>query len=185
MNPKPAILVIDMLNEFVTGELAFEMTANVIPNLQRLLAAAREAGIPIIYAKDAHLPSDPEIAIWGEHAMAGSPGADVIPELAPQQGDYQVPSRTYSAFHETDMDSVLQSLDVDSVILTGIHTHICVQHSAADAFFRGYRIEVVDDCVDAFTQEEHQRGLAYVEKMYGAKLVHTEELLATWREDAA
>ncbi len=178
MNPKPAILVIDMLNEFVTGELAFEMAANVIPNLQRLLAAAREAGIPIIYANDAHLPSDPEMAIWGEHAMAGTPGAEVIPELAPQEGDYQVPSRTYSAFHDTDMDSLLQSLDVESVVLTGIHTHICVQHSVADAFFRGYQIEVVDDCVDAFTQEEHQRGLAYVEKMYGAKLVRTDELLA-------
>ncbi|MCH7825956.1 MAG: cysteine hydrolase [Acidobacteria bacterium] len=185
MNPKPAILVIDMLNEFVTGELAFEMTANVIPNLQRLLAAARQAGIPIIYANDAHLPSDPEIAIWGEHAMAGTPGAEVIPELAPQEGDHQVPSRTYSAFHDTDMDSLLQSLDVDSVIFTGIHTHICVQHSAGDAFFRGYRIEVVDDCVDAFTHEEHQRGLAYVEEMYGAKLVHTDELLARFSQRVA
>lgn len=185
MNPKPAILVIDMLNEFVTGELAFEMTATVIPNLQRLLAAAREAGIPIIYANDAHLATDPEIAIWGEHAMAGTHGAEVIPELAPQEGDYQVRSRTYSAFHDTDMDSLLQSLGVDSLIFAGIHTHICVQHSAADAFFRGYRIAVVDDCVDAFSPEEHQRGLAYVEKMYGAKLVHTDELLAVWRETAA
>jgi len=126
MNPKPAILVIDMLNEFVTGELAFEMTATVIPNLQRLLAAAREAGIPIIYANDAHLATDPEIAIWGEHAMAGTPGAEVIPELAPQEGDYQVRSRTYSAFHDTDMDSLLQSLGVDSLICYvqfGGHSH--------------------------------------------------------------
>lgn len=185
MDPKPAILVIDMLNEFVTGELAFEMSAHVIPNLRRLLAGARAAGIPIIYASDAHLPTDPEIAIWGEHAMAGTHGAAVIPELAPREGDHQVASRTYSAFHDTDMDSLLQSLDVDSVIFTGIHTHICVQHSAADAFFCGYRIEVVDDCVDAFTGEEHQQGLAYIQKMYGAKLVHTDELLAAWREAAA
>ena len=182
---KQAILVIDMLNEFVTGELGFELRTNVIPNLQRLLRGAREVGIPIVYACDAHEPADPEIAIWGEHAMAGTPGAEVIAELAPQDGDHRVPSRTYSAFHDTDLDALLRNLGVDGVILTGIHTHICVQHSAADAFFRGYQIDVVEDGVDAFSPEENRQGLAYVEKMYGARLVATDEILAGWKEAAA
>lgn len=185
MHPKPALLVIDMLNEFVSGGLGFELAPRVIPNLQRLLGAAREAGIPVVYACDAHQPSDPEMAIWGEHAMEGTPGAEVIPELAPQEGDHRVPSRTYSAFHNTGLDALLRSLDVDHVVLTGIHTHICVQHTAADAFFDGYAVEVVEDCVDAFSPEEHQQGLDYLQKMYGARLVCADELLATWKEAAA
>lgn len=185
MKSHQAILVIDMLNDFITGELKCERAENIIPNLQRLLAGARQAGVPVIYSGDAHLPSDFELNVWGEHAMAGTEGAQVIPELAPQDGDYEVPKRTYSAFHETGLESLLRSLDVDTVVITGIHTNICDRHTTADAFFRGFHAEVVTDGVDAFTAEEHQQGLEYLEKVYGARLASTDELLSEWNEAAA
>ena len=185
MQARQAVIVIDMLNDFVHGELRCDRADNIIPNLQRLLAGARQAGVPVIYGNDAHLPADFELKVWGEHAMAGTEGARVIPELEPEDGDYQIPKRTYSAFHETGMDSLLRGLGVDTVVITGMHTHICDRHTTADAFFRGFDIEVVVDGVDSFTEEEHTSGLDYLEKIYGARLVSTDELLSEWNQAAA
>ncbi|MFQ5743248.1 MAG: cysteine hydrolase family protein [Acidobacteriota bacterium] len=182
MSSKQAVLVIDMLNDFITGELKCERAGKIVPVLQRLLAAARAAGVPVTYCCDAHLPADFELRVWGQHAMADTPGAEVIPELKPQAGDYRLPKRTYSAFHETGLEALLRGLDVDTVLVTGIHTNICDRHTCADAFFRGFKIIVVTDGTEAFTAVEQEAGLAYLEKMYGATLMSTDNLLAEWRE---
>lgn len=179
---KTALLVTDMLNDFVHGSLKCERAGTLIPVLQPLIAAARDAGVPVIYSNDAHLPVDVEMEVWGEHAMADTEGAQVIPELEPQPGDYQVTKRAYSAFHETGLDSVLRGLGVDRVLITGVHTHICGLHTAADAFFRGYRVGVVTDATEAFTAEDRTRGLEYIEKIYGAELVTSEQLIGEWQE---
>jgi len=185
MSGNSALIVTDMLNDFVHGNLKCERALPLIPVLQELVAAARNAGVPVIYTNDAHLPVDVEIGVWGEHAMAGSEGAQVIPELAPHDGDFQIPKRTYSAFHDTGLDSLLRGLGVDRVLLTGVHTHICGMHTAADAFFRGFKVVVITDAINAFSAEDHARGLAYIEEMYGADLVSSDEVLAEWKEAAA
>jgi len=178
---KQAILVIDMLNDFVTGSLKCDRAPRIVPVLDRLLTAARTQDIPVCYCGDAHLPMDFELRVWGEHAMAGTEAAEVIPELTPAPGDHVIPKRTYSAFHETGLDSVLRGLGVDTVVITGLHTSICDRHTAADAFFRGYQVVIVSDGVDAFTQEEHEQALAYLEKVYGARLVSADALITEWR----
>jgi len=180
----PAVLVIDMLNDFVTGKLRCERADRIVPRLERLLEGARTSGIPVVYSGDAHLPEDFELRVWGEHAMAGTEGAEVIPELAPRDGDHEIPKRTYSAFHETGLDPLLRGLGVDTVVVTGLHTDICDRHTTADAFFRGYRVIVVTDGTEAFSEEEHEGGLAYLEKVYGAELRTTDELLEQWEESA-
>ena len=81
----PAILVVDMLNDFVTGAIGCDRARAIVPATARLLAAAREKGVPVIYCNDCHLPGiDRELQIWGDHAIKGTPGAEVIPELTPQ-----------------------------------------------------------------------------------------------------
>ena len=78
----PAILVVDMLNDFVTGALGCDRGKAIVPATAELLDAAREAGIPVIFCNDAHIPGiDRELKIWGDHAIAGTEGAQVIPEL--------------------------------------------------------------------------------------------------------
>ena len=59
---------------------------------------------------------------------------------------------------------------VKTIILTGLHTNMCVRHTAADAFFRGYKIVVAEDGVEAFTKEDHEQGLAYLKNVYNAKI---------------
>jgi nicotinamidase-related amidase len=69
-----ALIVIDMLEDFVTGKLANPRAATIIEPLQRLIAHARTHGWIVVFSNDAHQPGDPELAVWGEHAMARRPG---------------------------------------------------------------------------------------------------------------
>ena len=178
MSAKKAVIIIDMLNDFVTGNLKCERAQRIIPNLKRLIEEARRKGVPVIYANDSHLKEDFEVVRrWGKHALKGTPGAQVIPELKPAEKDYIVEKRTYSAFFETGLDLLLRSLGVDTVILGGLHTHICVRHTAADAFFRGYKIIVAKDGVETFTEKDHEEGLRYLEFVYGAEIKTVDEII--------
>lgn len=177
------VIIVDMLNDFVTGELKCERIKHIIPNLKRLVAAAHKSNVPVIYSNDAHYPQDSEVVQkWGNHAMKGTKGAEVIPELKPSAKDYIVEKRTYSGFYETGMDQLLRDLfkgnGEKTVILAGVHTHICIRHLSADAFFRGYRIIIAKDGVEAFSQEDHEYGLKYLQEVYNARLMTTDEIIA-------
>lgn len=174
-----AILVVDMLNDFVTGALKCDRGLAIVPNVARLLRGARGAGVPVIFCNDAHLKGiDHELKLWGDHAIAGTPGAEVIPELELCDSDYVVPKRRYSGFFHTDLDLLLQELDVGTVIMTGLHTHMCVRHTSADAYQLGYQVVVASDATDAFTEEDYQSGLRYLKEVYGAEITDVDALLA-------
>jgi nicotinamidase-related amidase len=178
-----AVLVIDMLNDFVTGKLKCERAQAIIPNIKRLLEAARAKGYPVVFSNDAHRPEgDKEFEIWGPHAIVGTKGAQVIPELPVQQKDYVVPKRRYSGFQGTDLDMFLQENGVDEVVLTGLHTNICVRHTSADAFYNNYKVTVPEDAVGAFTEKDQTEGLAYLKQVYGAQLCTTEQLVQEWQK---
>jgi nicotinamidase-related amidase len=176
------VILIDMLNDFVTGDLKCERAMRIIPKLKKLVEAARKCNVPVIYSNDAHYPQDAEVVHkWGKHAIKGTKGAEVIPELKPTAKDYIVEKRTYSGFYETGLDPLLRSLykgeGVKTVILGGLHTHMCVRHTSADAFFRGYKIIIAKDGVEAFTKEDHEQGLKYLEYVYNAKIMTVDEII--------
>ena len=178
-----AVILVDMLNDFVTGSLKCDRAQHIIPNLKRLVEAARLNGVAVVYSNDAHYPQDHEVvARWGSHAIKGTEGAEVVPELKPKAEDYVVDKRTYSGFYETGLDPLLRSLGVKTVVLTGLHTNMCVRHTAADAFFRGYKIVVATDSVEAFTQEDQESGLKYLEYVYNAELKTTDEIIKEFRK---
>jgi len=166
---KAAVLVVDMLKDFVKPEfIPRSRISGTIDAIKRLLDRARAKGVPVVYVCDSHLPDDGEFKIWPRHAVQGTEGAEVIEELKPREGDYIVKKRRYSGFYGTDLDLLLRELGVDTVIIVGVATHICVLHTAADAYFRGYRVFVPRDCVNAPTDEENDWGLRYIQRMYGA-----------------
>lgn len=167
----------DVQNDFVTGPLKVKRAVNLLAPLQRLVVAARKNNVPVVFIVDAHYPQDVEVLQkWGIHAIKGTFGAEVIPELKPDlTKDYVVEKRTYSGFYETGLDPLLRSLyggeGVKTLVLTGLHTHMCVRHTAADAFFRGYQIIVAEDGVEAFNAEEQEQALKYLEYVYNAKIM--------------
>jgi nicotinamidase-related amidase len=177
-----ALIVIDMLNDFVTGSLRTERANHIIPNIKKLIAAAHKLRVPVIYVNDAHLPIDEEVVTrWGKHAIRGTKGAQVIPELKPTKQDYVLEKRTYSSFYETGLDSLLRALHkgegTQILILTGLHTNICIRHTSADAFFRGYKILIPQDAVEALTQQDQQQGLKYLKDIYNAKITTTDKTI--------
>ena len=176
---KPAILVVDMLNDFVYGALTCERGKAIVPATAKLLNAAREKGVPVIFCNDAHIKDiDRELALWGDHAIAGTPGAEVIPELGLSERDYVVPKRRYSGFFQTDLDILLRELGVKTLIMTGLHTHMCVRHTSADAYSLGYDVVVAKEATDSFTEEDYISGLAYLKTCYGADAYTNEEVIA-------
>ncbi len=174
---KTAVLVVDMLNDFVTGSLKCDRGLAIIKPTSELLDEARKANIPVIFCNDAHIKGiDKELELWGDHALAGTVGAEVIPELKVSDKDYIVPKRRYSGFFQTDLDLLLRELGVKTVILTGLHTHMCVRHTAADAYQLGYQVAVAIEATDSFTQEDYDNGLKYLKEVYGAELYTNKEL---------
>lgn len=177
-----ALIVIDMLNDFVTGVLANEADANaIVPNIRRLIDHAR--GNPdwlVVYSNDAHRADDREIGIWGKHAMAGTRGADVVDALAPVGAEREIvsPKRFYGAFDETGLGEILKDYGVTEVVLTGQHTHCCVRHSAYGAFTRGLGIKVPSDAVCVFPGVDGETALDYLKTIYGAEITQTEAVLA-------
>ncbi len=182
-NSKTAILVVDMLNDFVTGALKCERGIAIVPKTAKLLDEARKNGVKVIFCNDAHLKGiDHEFKIWGEHAIAGTKGAEVIPELNLCDKDYVVPKRRYSGFFHTDLDLLLRELNIDTVIMTGLHTHMCVRHTAADAFSLGYDIVVAADATDSFTREDYEAGINYLKTVYGATVYSVDELCELFKK---
>lgn len=180
---RPAIIVIDMLEEFVHGRLKSPDAEKIVPVIKTIIDKARQKRIPIIYVADHHFPTDHELHIWGEHALTGSSEAVIVEELKPTSNDYVLYKRSYSGFRDTGLDMLLRDLNIDTVILTGIHTHICVLHTAWDAFYYGYNIYVVKDAVAAFSREDHEYALKYMEKVYGAKIISSNELIKFLEEN--
>lgn len=176
---KYAIIVVDMLNDFVTGSLGCERGVAIVPDLAKLIKVSREKGVPVIYSNDSHLKGiDHELKLWGDHAIRGTEGAEVIPELEPKEMDYIVPKRRYSGFYKTDMELLLQELGVDTVVITGLHAHMCCRHTTADAYYLGYDIVVPRETTNSFTEEDYLGGLKYLEEVYGADICDLDELLA-------
>jgi len=174
-------VIVDMVNDFVTGKLPCPRAERIIPNIRRLADAARRAQVPVIYVNDAHLPSDFELKIWGPHSMKGTEGAAIIPRLASRTGDTILDKQTYSAFFETPLDSLLRSLGVGDIVIAGLHTNICARHTSADAFFRGYHPVIPEDGVESFTDAAHQDGLEYIKTNYLGEITAADEVVRRWK----
>lgn len=176
------ILVIDMLYDFIHGELGSTNVKKIIPNINSLLEFARNANIPILFCNDSHDSTDRQLEIWGPHAMKGTKGSQVIPELKIQPNDYIVLKNTYSAFYKTDLKKILDSLysgkGVKSIIFTGIHTDICIQHSVYDAFLSGYNIIIAEDGVSSLNIKKHNEGINYMKSNYSIQIQTIEKLLS-------
>lgn len=175
-----AILVIDMLNDFIKpgGKMVLDTGKIIIEPSRRLLEKARKDKIPIVYVNDAHRPGlreDGEFKKRAEHCIEGTWGAEVIEELKPQQGDFIVKKRRFSGFYETDLDLTLKDLKVDTVITIGVVTNICVRSTIHDAFFRGYKVFVPRDCVMATGEREQQSSLYDIDTHFGE--VTTSEII--------
>ena len=177
---KIALIVVDVLNEALTGVFACERINNIVKPVKTMVEFARKKGIPIIYTNDAHLEGvDKELWLWGKHSMKGTKGAEVISEIAPQEKDFVIPKRRYNAFFQTDLQLLLTELGVDTVIVVGLLAHICVINTVAEAYFWGYKIYVPADCTDSASIKDYEYVIDYMSKIYAADVTRSKELIET------
>src|SRR5262245_62092973 len=176
-----ALVIVDMLEDFVDGSLANPRAQRIVEPLRRLLDHARENGWVVVFSTDGPHPDGPGLRIWGPHAMAGDPGAEVIDALEPHPSERELvsPKRSYGAFDATGLDEQLKALGVDEVVVTGQHTHICVRHTSYGALIRGYEVTVPRDAVCAFEGVDEDEALEYLRSVYGARITTVAELLAS------
>jgi|SRR6185436_3476182 len=159
---RAALLLIDVIND-----LAFpgseELVAQAIPMARRLRALkrrARRAGIPSIYINDNFGKWRSDFRTLVAHCVRDNvPGRAVAKLLKPTRDDYFVLKPKHSAFYLTTLDLLLRSLNVRTVILTGIAGNNCVLFSANDAYMRDLRLVVPSDCIVSNTPEENDYAL--------------------------
>ncbi|MFI6996838.1 cysteine hydrolase family protein [Nocardia sp. NPDC050175] len=181
-----ALLVIDMQRDFLLSGGFGESLGNdvallrtVIDPLARLMAAARAAGIPVIHTREGHLPDlsdcppaklergNPTQRIgdpgrFGRILIRGEYGHDIIDELAPLAGEVVIDKPGKGAFYATDLAAVLQQNSIETLLVTGVTTEVCVHTTVREANDRGYRCLVVSDCVGSYFPEFQRVGLAMI-----------------------
>ena len=188
-----AVVVIDMANDFVFaggviadagGPEYQERAQQIVAPLARLLTAARRADIPVVYATDAHTPTDSELRKWPPHSMAGTWNAEIVQGVAPQPGDVVIGKQTYSPFLTAAFDQELKRRGITRLYVTGLHTDCCARHTSGDAFQRGYDLVWVTDALQAFTDEAHRAGLEYFKAWYATdperQLRTVDQIIAEW-----
>lgn len=169
---KEALLVIDMLNDFVKEGAPLEVSQarKILPPLKKEIEKARKNKEPIIYICDAHRPQDKEFERWPPHAILGTPGQKVVEEISPRKGDFVVYKRRFSGFSGTELDLLLRELGVEKLKIAGILTNICVFLTSIDALNLGYEVEILKDCVASTSPRFHNFALEELEEVFKIKL---------------
>jgi ureidoacrylate peracid hydrolase len=195
---KKALVVVDMQNGFLkpdgfmanAGLNIDQCIAAVAPN-QKVIAACRDAKIPVIFTrytlrpdyKDAGLLGAIYPALKESSAMVvGTRDWEIIDELAPMSDDIIVDKQRYSAFYNTNLEVTLRALDVTLLVVTGVTTNICVESTVRDAFFRDFKVTVLEDCVGAVDEMMQQGPLHSFRYGFGDVMKSDEFIAAVKRE---
>lgn len=176
---RTAIVVIDMLNDFVrdNGALVVPGAKDLIPNQAKVLEECVQSGLTVMYLTDNHEPDDDEFDKWPPHAVVGTWGSEIVDELRPEGRSHVIPKRRYSGFFGTDFDLRLRENDIKTIVLMGVLTDICVMYTSADASARGYDVVVLSDATASTSQDAHRFALEHMEKVHGSTIIKTSELL--------
>lgn len=168
-----------MLNDFIDekGALLCKNGQRIVPKIRELVDFAHDQNIQVVHVQEAHRKNDRDFRVRPVHAIKGTWGSEFIPELQPEEdkGDYVVQKRRHSAFSYTDFDLFLREEEIDTVVLTGVWTNVCVRSTASDALYHGYNVICISDATDSQTDEMHVSGLRDID-IFG-DIMSTEEYI--------
>jgi nicotinamidase-related amidase len=171
---RTAVVCIDFQAGVFTGDcaLSYVGTTAVLLKAKQVLAAARVAKVPIVHVQEVHRQ---EMVDFGRELDGAEPvhcletweSTQFHPELAPIAGEFTICKRRYSSFFATDLEILLRGLKVDTLVLMGSMTNVCVHYTAADAHQRDYHFHVIEDCCIGSDWEAHAaalKAMAYLQK---------------------
>src|SRR5271165_3859140 len=188
---RTALVIIDMQRDFLEPGGFGAALGNDVARLHaavgpcgKVLAAARKSGLLIIHTREGHRPDlsdapphkvdrgDPAMRIgapgpMGRILVRGEPGHDIIPELYPAKGEPVIDKPGKGAFYQTDLDLMLRNRGIDTLMVCGVTTEVCVNTTVREANDRGYRCIVLSDCCGSYFPHFHEAGLAMIKAQGG------------------
>ncbi len=189
------LLVVDVQNDFVSPRGSCAQRGDdvgaaqaMIPRLIRLIEEARRVSLPVIYVRTTHSEWT-DTPSWTyrksqEKALntcrEGSWGAEFYNGISPLPQERVVIKHRYSAFINTDLNTVLKAKEIQSVLVTGVATNVCVETTARDAYMFDYYVTMVEDCVAAYDPKLHENTLENMRRHFGL-VASSEEITETWR----
>jgi ureidoacrylate peracid hydrolase len=197
-----ALVVIDMQNDFCaeggmmhSEGLDLGRVQEVATNLPRLIDAARAAGVFVVFVRNVYSsPTNHYLSpSWLEQAerrrkgsyterevcAADSWNGDFYGDIRPLDSEPIVTKHRFSAFHNTDLDTILRAHDVKTVVATGVATNVCVETSVRDAFVRDYYVLTVEDGTATYSADEHDHALKTIDRYFG-EVVTIDQLVKLW-----
>lgn len=185
-----ALLVIDvqrgeLMDGRETGIPVMPGAAERHARIRRLVDAAREAGTPVVFVQEVHKPAGVDFGreldgAEGPHCIEGHPATELAEGLEPRLDEYLIRKRRYSAFFATELDLVLRSHGIETVVLLGGLTDVCVHYTFADAHQLDYRCKVVVDATGGSSIEAHEASLRAMRYLQRDSLTDTDEVLAAF-----
>jgi nicotinamidase-related amidase len=188
---KTALVIIDMQRDFLEPGGFGAALGNDVSRLQRavppcrnVLTAARRVGMLVIHTREGHRPDlsdapplkvergDPAMRIgapgpMGRILVRGEPGHDIIPELYPVEGEPVIDKPGKGAFYQTDLEIMLRNRSIETLLVCGVTTEVCVNTTVREANDRGFRCVVLADCCASYFPEFHDAGLAMIKAQGG------------------
>lgn len=189
---RTALIIIDMQNDFCSpggfGEKLgndISLTRDIVPVIQQLLNTARNGGLLIIHTREGHLPdlSDcpssklersrkqgagiGDVGPMGRILIRGELGHGIIPELTPIAGEIIIDKPGKGAFYKTNLEHILEQNDIESLLICGVTTHVCVHSTLREANDRGFRCLVLEDATAAFDPADQQAAIHMVRQQGG------------------
>jgi nicotinamidase-related amidase len=184
---QPVLLSVDIQRGYgmTAEEMGIELMggqAAMIANAERIVAAARAAGVPIVFFQEAHRRDGVDFGREldgneGVHCLEGDLGTEYWPTLTPGPGEYGIAKRRYSCFFGTDLQILLRGLNASTIILMGGLTDVCIHYTFADGHQHDYRMRVITDCVIGSSQARHDASLSAMEYLQHGAGRTTAELI--------
>jgi ureidoacrylate peracid hydrolase len=196
-----ALIVIDVQHDFCSerGAMAerfgFDMKEirEAVPRLNAFVEECRAAGVFVVWVREVFADSrmhPNQKALWGAGddiwlIREDGDGIDWYEDVVgPGPGEPVITKWQYDAFEDTELDLLLKSRGIETLLMTGFTTNVCVETTARHGYIKGYYIALVEDCAGAPTPEEHRSGVFNIGTYFG-KVTTSDELAGLWQRQAA
>jgi maleamate amidohydrolase len=166
-----ALLLVDVINAFFAPDGAFyyHAAADVVPGLRHLLEAARDGNRLVVHAREAHYPglADGEGTKLPPHCVVGESDSEFVSGFEPGRGEPEIRKRRFSAFFATDLPLLFHEQGVQTVVIAGVKTNVCIRATVQDAFAHGFEPILPRGAVNSNRPHLHEATLEDVERYFG------------------
>lgn len=168
-------IIVDLVNDFVTGKFGSENALKVANQTAEVLTQVTDS-IDVVFTMDTHIKNDPEFKVWSEHCLIGTEACELHSSISGYKG-YRIRKRHFDAFYDTDLDGYIRARQYRNLYISGVSTDICVLHTASGSFFRGFIPVIISNLCASIDITRHEDAILFMQRNYGAKIIDSENFV--------